>query len=236
MKNFLLIAFLLFPCLSKGSEVELKIVTEEWPPFIINSAEVSGIITKNIREILAYTDIDYSITIYPWARSLHIVSTRPNTLIYSITRTSERENKFNWICSVFNYTPIYVYKLKSNIINAHSLEALKSGVVGIMRNDHSYEYFLNEGFKVGVNIDLSANEEINLKKLIKGRVDVVIQSKESIEYRLKILGEDNIDIVSGLSLGKNEDTQHCMALSLGTNLEIIHKLRKAFKQWQEDQQ
>jgi len=236
MKNVLLIIFLLLTFIAQGRESELEVVTEDWPPFIVKGKEVSGIVTKNIREILANTDIKYSINIYPWARSLHLAKTNPNILIYSILRTKQREANFNWICPIYKSTAIHVYKLASNEINVNSLESIRKGVVGVMRGDHGYSFFVQAGFKEGINLDLSSNEEINLKKLITGRVDVVIQAKESLHYRLKSIGVKDLDIVPGLALGEGENVEHCMALSLGTNPEIINKIRKAFKVWQKEQE
>jgi len=233
MKSFLLIIFLLCTHTVQSSEDELKIVTENWPPFIVKGKEVSGIVTNNIKEILALTDIKYSINIYPWARSLHLATTEPNVLIYSIYRTKQREAKFNWICPIYKSTEIHVYKLASNEIDVNSLDSIRKGVVGVMRGDHGYSYFAEKGFQEGKNLDLSSNEEINLKKLIKGRVDVVVQAKESIKYRLKSIGYENLDIVSGLSIGQGKGAEHCMALSLGTNPETINKIRKGFMLWLE---
>lgn len=236
MKNLLFIIYLLFISLAQGSENELEVVTEDWPPFIIKGEEVSGVVTKNIREILAKTDIKYSINIYPWARSFHLAKSNPNILIYSILRTKQREAKFNWICPIYKSTSIHAYKLTSNEININSLESIRTGVVGVMRGDHGYSFLVQEGFKEGVNLDLSSNEEINLKKLITGRVDVVIQAKESLNYRLKSIGVEGLDMVSGLVIGEGKSVEHCMALSLGTKPETINKIRKGFKLWQKDQE
>ena len=49
MKKLLFIIFLLLCFISQASEIELEIVTEEWPPFIVNGKEVSGVVTKNIK-------------------------------------------------------------------------------------------------------------------------------------------------------------------------------------------
>lgn len=235
MKFFLVVILLFSSYAVQAKEIELNIVTEDWPPFIINKSEISGIVTNKVKEIFKYTDIKYGIDVYPWARSFHIATTAPNTLIYSIFRTKQREKQFHWFCPIHKPTSIYAYKLASNDIKIDSIESLRSAVIGIMRGDNSHSYFLQHGFKDGVNIDISSNEEINLKKLVMGRVDVVIQSKESLDYRLESLGVSNLKLVSGLAIAKNKNAEHCMALSLGTKPEIINKISKGFKLWQEAQ-
>lgn len=232
MKPLLLTFIMLLSFTVQSNETELNVVTENWPPFIIEGEEITGKVTQNIREILSYTDISYTLDIYPWARSFHLATTKPNTLIYSIYRTKQRESKFHWFCPLYKSTPIHVYKLASNDIDIDSFEALKKGIVGIMRGDNSHSYFLQKGFQEGVNLDLSANESTNIRKLIKGRVDVVVQSKESFVYRLGLLGINDLEIVSGIAIAQAENAEHCMALSLGTQPKVIEKIREGFKQWQ----
>lgn len=235
MKHSLLLILLLFSFTLNSKETRLEVVTENWPPFILQEKEVSGIVTKNVRDILNYTNIDYAINIYPWARSFHLATTTPNTLIYSIYRTKERESKFHWFCPIYKSTPIYVYKLASNNINIDSLTSLKNGIVGIMRGDNSHHYFLQKGFQEDVNLDLSANEFTNLRKLIGGRVDVVVQSEASLNYRLALLGAKDLKVVAGVAIAQAENAQHCMALSLETAPAMVNKIEAAFKHWQAQQ-
>ena len=77
----------------------LNVVTENWPPYNYQSpsGEIHGIATDNVREILALTDLSYQIRVNPWARSLHLAKTKPNTLIYSIYRSAEREPYFQLV-------------------------------------------------------------------------------------------------------------------------------------------
>jgi len=235
MKFILVIIFLFSSYTVQCKDIDLHIVTEDWPPFIINKSEVSGVVTNKVKEILKYTDIEYVIDVYPWARSFHIATTTPNTLIYSIYRTKQREKQFHWFCPIHQSTSVHAYKLASNDINIDSIKYLRTAVVGVMRGDNSHSYFLQHGFKDGVNLDVSSNEEINLKKLVMGRVDAVVQSKESLDYRLESLGVKNVKLVSGLVIAENKNAEHCMALSLGTKPEIINKISKGFKLWQQAQ-
>lgn len=216
---------------------ELEVVTENWPPFIISDAEgaelrTSGTVTHIVKDILAYTNINYRIRVYPWSRSFHYASTKPNHLIYSIYKTDERFKMFHWFCPIFKSTPIHAYKLATNKIDINSFSALRKAVIGTMRGDNSHDNFLSQGFVEGVNLDVSSDEETNLRKFIKGRVDVITQSEESLRYRLNRLGHKNLEIIKGMKLHKGESTEHCMALSLKTSPEIVEKISGAFSQWQ----
>lgn len=217
---------------------QLNVVSEHWPPYIIqpsaNSDKVSGIVTKRIRQILAYSPLSYEINIYPWARSYHLALTRPNTLIYSIYRTPEREPFFHWFCPLYPQTPVNIYKLKNNHSNIEDLNALKSGIVGVLRDDNSHKYMENMGFIEGENLIVSASEESNIAKLLNKKIDAVIQSQDALIYRLKGSGFSIEDFDIGYQLHKNSSTEHCMALSKSSSEFITKQVNQAFQLWQKN--
>ena len=90
---------------------ELEVVTESWPPFIISGQDVSGIDTDRVRKILNDTGINYTIKIYPWARSYYLATNKPNVLIYSIHKSKQREPLFHWYCPTHKSTQINAYKI-----------------------------------------------------------------------------------------------------------------------------
>jgi polar amino acid transport system substrate-binding protein len=220
---------------AEAKEPNLKVVSEHWPPFIIQKSAansfVSGIVTDNVRDILAHTNLSYQIETYPWARSYHLAKTKPNVLIYSIYKTKQRGPNFEWFCPIYKRTPINLYKLKSNASNASSLDSLKSSVVGVLRDDNSHNFMLNSGFKDGVNLAVSASEEVNIKKLLKGRIDAIIQSREALIYRLKGSGYNIENFTEGLQIHQDFDSEHCMALSKDSSPDVILAVDQAFNKW-----
>lgn len=243
MKHLILILGIISCAFSQANQQQLEVVAEHWPPYIVHQKglahqsthKVTGQVTRNIREILQRAKLDYSLAIYPWARSYHLASNKPNVLIYSIFKNEHRTPQFHWYCPIYPPTPIKVYKLAHNEADVNSLSALKSAVVGVMRSDNSYKYFVDNGFEKGINLDISANEETNLLKLINGKIDAVVQSEQALHYRLKQLDAGHLSIVEGLTLHPKKQSEHCMALSKGTDEKIIHKIDKAFKQWRAEQ-
>lgn len=219
----------------KATDLNLEIVSEHWPPFIIqnpeNAEDVSGIVTEKINAILAPTEIDYTISTYPWARSYHLATTKPNVLIYSIYKTKKRAPHFTWFCPIHPKTPVNLYKLKSNTTDITTLTSLKKAIIGVLRNDNSHNYMVNNGFAVGRNLTISANEESNIKNLLNGKIDAVIQSKEALAYRLKNTEYSIDDLEVGFQLHQNMSTEHCMALSKNSSPELVVVLQAAFEAW-----
>lgn len=75
---------------------KIQVVTENCYPYnyIDKNGIIVGKLTDDIKDILVFSGVDYSIEVYPWARALKLATTRPNVLIYSILRTPRRENFF----------------------------------------------------------------------------------------------------------------------------------------------
>tara|TARA_R110002167_G_scaffold297109_1_gene501473 strand:+ start:3195 stop:3920 length:726 start_codon:yes stop_codon:yes gene_type:complete len=231
--------FICFIFTVKAKDLSLEVVSEHWPPFIIQNAEkaedVSGIVTNKIKDILTLSNLNYTINTYPWARSYHLATTKPNVLIYSIYKTKKRAPHFTWFCPIHPKTPVNIYKLRNNKTDITTLTSLKKAVIGVLRNDNSHNYMLNNGFTVGGNLTVSSNEESNIKNLLNGKIDAVIQSREALIYRLQATGFTIDDLEVGFQLHQNMSTEHCMALSKGSSPEVISALETAFNLWQAQQ-
>jgi polar amino acid transport system substrate-binding protein len=217
----------------QAKEPVLEIVSEHWPPYIVQSTdvEVSGIVTNKIRAIFDNSPIQYKISIYPWARSYYLAKNKSNVLIYSIYKTPERAPDFIWFCPVHAKTPVNIYKLKTNKTDISNLASLSSAVIGVLRDDNSHNYMLSNDFIEDRNLMVSSSEENNIKKLLKGRIDAVIQSREALIYRIQHTSFTINDFVVGFQLHQNTNTEHCMALSKNSDPAVINAVKKAFNLW-----
>lgn len=230
---------LLIGWLSTGAVAEpLNVVTENWPPYNYQSpsGEIDGIATDSVKAILELTDLSYQIRVNPWARSLHLAKTEPNTLIYSIYRSAEREPYFHWFCPILANTPIYLYRLASNNVKFSSLADILDNKlrIGVMREDNSHQFLRSMGFVEGVHLDISTAESLNFNKLFAGRIDFIVQSEASMVYRLEQLGQP-LSVVSKVSrIHPSEQSTHCMALSKASSSEVVGEIKRAFVRWQQE--
>jgi polar amino acid transport system substrate-binding protein len=87
--------------------------------------------------------------VLPWARAYRIAATRPNTLIYSIARTS-RENQFIWLGQIAYMQRVF-YRLHGETgITPQSLEQVKSCCkVCVGNHDVQEEFLVKAGFTAG---------------------------------------------------------------------------------------
>jgi polar amino acid transport system substrate-binding protein len=235
MKLLLLLSFIVLRITSSHADViKLNVVTESYPPFIIiDKNEISGLITQQVKSILAISKLQYTLNTYPWARSYQMATGQPNTLIYSIIKSPERAPYFHWFCPIYESSAAFAFKLTSNPINISSIPSLKRSLVGTARHGINHTFLKKHGFKFGKNLDISATEDINVKKLVNGRVDAIVQSVEAIHYRLKKLGYQTVSIAKGVAINNGQVLNHCMALSLNSDPIIVNKITRAFQIYQE---
>jgi len=232
---FPLVIFTCFCAFANDKNPSLEIVSEHWPPYIVQNTkannEVSGLVTKKIKAIFDNSPLQYQITTYPWARSYYLAMNKPNVLIYSIYKTPERTPYFEWFCPIHAKTPVNIYKLKTNNTDISSLASLGNAVVGVLRNDNSHNYMVNNGFNEEKNLAVSSSEENNIKKLLKGRIDAVIQSRDALIYRIQDSNFTIDDFSVGFKLHKDANNEHCMALNKNSDPAVKSAVKSAFNLW-----
>jgi len=208
---------------------ELLIVTEDLPPYNHKvDGQVRGLSTQVVQAVLRELGIESPIQVYSWARSYQLALKRPDVLIYSIVRTSDREKLFHWIGEVAPQNT-YLFKLASRPeVELKTLEDAKRYRVGTWRDDVSEQYLLRQGFVRGKQIDNSGNPKQNILKLLKKRLDLTSDNELSFYYRVKQLGYDPALFAKALKLDAIS-TPFYMAFSRQTSLERVATFRRALE-------
>ena len=205
-------------------------VTEEWPPYNYTNenGEVIGIATEVLEAVLDEADIDYHIDMLSWSRAIKLAKENSHTLIYTIYKAEHRENDFQWICPIVNTSSLSVYALESrDDINLSSLAEMKKFTIGTTERSFIYDYLKINGFEVGKNLDSASDEIANIRKLFKGRIDLVIQEEIPFKIRLKKVGLTFDDVKQVLTLFPDASDKSCMAMSLSTPSHLVDKIRMA---------
>lgn len=213
---------------------KLQVVTEEWLPYNYTNSEgqLVGRSTAKVRAVLADAGVDYTLNSYPWLRSMHLAKTQANTMIYSIYRTPERENLFQWVCPLMAPVKEYLFTLRTrNDIQIDSLEDAKQYLISIVRGSVSEGYLTNAGFKPGENLDLTSDPSSSPRKLIAGRVDFILQTEFTASERMKELGYDYSMLRKVIEVKEIDNRRACMAFSLKTDKELVQKVQQALDKY-----
>lgn len=206
---------------------QVRVVTEEYPPYnYTENGKVTGVFTELVEAILKTAGIDYSIAVYPWARSYQTALHDPNVLIYGIVRTKERENLFKWVDMILPFN-IYLFKLRERTdIRLSNLEDAKQYTVGAVRGDVREQYFKKKGF---AKLDLVSRNDLNLKKFYNGRFDLIAIDEISAAYFCKKEGYDFSKMEKALLLTELSEGLY-IAFSNNTPESLAEQCRNAFQQ------
>jgi polar amino acid transport system substrate-binding protein len=82
-----------------ASAEPIVIYTENYPPFSFEDTDgaIAGSATRNVRQIMEEAGLAYEIRLVPWARGVLLAASQENAFIYSMTRTPERETRYDWL-------------------------------------------------------------------------------------------------------------------------------------------
>ncbi|MBV2128020.1 substrate-binding periplasmic protein [Arsukibacterium indicum] len=154
---------------------QLKVVTEISPPHqTIIAGEVDGYSTRLVKAILSQAGISATIEIYPWARAYRMALQQPDTLIYNIARTVERESQFQWIGPVATYRLGFVKLAHRQDIQLKSLTEAQQYSIAVQRHDVAETFLKQNGFGQPDQLVLAADITESWQLLLHGKVDLII--------------------------------------------------------------
>lgn len=231
MSRYLLCALLLAitqPSLAM-EDTSLVVVTEELPPYNFTNAQgqIDGINTRIVRQILQSAELDYKMISYPWVRAYAIAQQTENVLIFTIAKNKQRAPYFHWYCPLMPSSGLYLVRLKTNShLEVNRLEDALQYRIGVVKDGNLYNYLTNHGFSDNIQLDVTAKDATNIKKLFKGRVDFVGLNPETLPHYLAQFGKEMKDVDMEFKL--YQEGPRCMALNINSSPIIIDKLNRAF--------
>lgn len=237
MKNILVILAVLFVFVNFAevkaedstfaNAEEIKVVTENFPPYQIveNTNVVGGFATEIIMELLKETGVKAKISAYPWARAYRMALNEKNVLIYSITKTEEREPLFKWVGSIIGSSDFLWSLNERSDIKINSLDDARIYKTGVPRDDNQHNYLLQNGFdKKHLAVVSSLDQAI--KMLHFKRIDLIMGPELVLAYKHKTLGLDISEITKVYDIGQQWGDLS-IAFSNKTSDELVYRFQKA---------
>ncbi|CAH0535891.1 substrate-binding periplasmic protein [Vibrio marisflavi] len=220
--------FISFFCFADDS-LSVKAVTDDYPPFVYQEGgEPLGVAVEVLETMASNAGVELEIAFYPWKRAYLMAKTKPDVLVFTLSRTPERENDFTWIGPIFK-TPVNIYKLKSRrdlVIN--NIKDIKAHRVGAVKGYASEKELKKLGFVADVNLDTTNSEKQNVGKFISGRVAFISSSPAVLSFYLKEHGRSwtEVEAVYTLELVFDE----YIGLNKNSNPALKRKLDSSFKE------
>jgi len=186
MKTTILTALLAAACLHAHAQTvpKLAITTEASAPYsMLDGERLIGIGTDTVREIMARAGIAYTIDLLPWKRAYAAALERPDTCVYSTTRTPERETSFKWIGPIGDAEWVLMARADRSFA-LRTLDDARGYRIGTYNGDARDQYLRARGF----DVDPAPDDLANPRKLLLNRIDLWAASLQRGSVTLERLG------------------------------------------------
>jgi polar amino acid transport system substrate-binding protein len=209
--------------------VDFKVLTEFQPQSA--TAPNNNFVGRNLDvvwEIMRRVGNTPSIETLPWARAYEIALHTPNVALVSTTRTQERDPLFHWVGPVLRLQWNFVAR-KDSDISINSLDdARKVKAIGTYLNDARDSFLMEQGF---TNLDRCIDNETNYRKLVYGRVDLIVGTNINQAEAAELSGVNPEDLKVVYTI---KEMDIYLAISKGSDPETVKAWQTAFSTMQED--
>jgi len=185
MLKFIFLFLLLFSSLVNAEEFniqDIEFFTEENPPsnFVVNK-QIIGIAPELLH--LIWEELGFSSTpnirIIPWARGYNYLQNSNKVVLFSTTRTPEREALgFKWAGPI-KKNKIVLLARKDRNITINQLDDAKKYKIGTVYDDIGEHILLNSGFSKD-NLHSVSSLDLSVRMLNHDRIDLIAKGYENL--------------------------------------------------------
>lgn len=177
---------------------ELEIFTEDWPPISFGTGiNADGMAVEIVRALQAHIGTNQPVQVVPWARGYKALLEEPNTLLFTVGRSPERE-KLMVLLGPIAISTTSLYTRKGNATRLQSLgDKIQELTVGAYRSSIFADTARKKGFQ---NIELAATPQVIANMLLAKRFDLWVEGSLVVSSVLKDIGHsvDEIEKVKVL--------------------------------------
>ncbi len=156
-----------------ASEKTLNIVADNYPPYYGEDLPKGGVLTEIIVEAFRRTGYELKIKWVPWKRAVEGAKAGKYDGIYTLWYREERKAWFVYSDPIPPASETGFYKTREKDISFETFEDLKPYTIGVGRG-----YVRPPGFdEASLTTSLAKDDEENLRKLHKGRVDLALTDR-----------------------------------------------------------
>jgi len=179
IRKILIITFLGFLS-AQGNATEINLVTVEYPPFYGAELPNEGPITEIVSRAFEKKGHQLNVKYIPWARALSDAKAGKADGVHGAWYSKEREEWFVYSDKLPG-NEIVLFKRKGTEPTTFTgYEKLKAYKIGVVRG-----YVNPPGFdEAGLRTEEASSDKLNLTKLAKERVDLVLADRAIASYIL----------------------------------------------------
>lgn len=133
--------------------------------------DIGGTATEIVEKLFTEAGIDFKLRLRTWSVAYERAVERPNYGVFSTGRTESREDLFEWVGPVGQYSWILLAKSGNNL-SIDSLTDLRGLRIGGYEGDAATTFLQGQGYEVST----LPNESLNAQRLANDLIDVWITS------------------------------------------------------------
>ena len=207
----------------------LTYFTETYPPYNFSDNNILRGIAVDLLVLASQQTAQpvqrSQIRLMPWARSYRTVLKKPNHVLFSTTRTAEREKLFKWAGPIASSRVVLLAK-KSRGIHIDFVTDLQRYRIGSIRDDVGEQLARSLGAQDS-QLNLAANADALVQQLQAGRIDLWASNETVAHWFLRNAGLDSDDFESVYLL---QEGQLWYAFNPQVSDEKVQELQKAIDQ------
>lgn len=151
--------------------------------------QVTGLAVELLRRMAEAAGLELNLALQPRLRAEKSFLDTPGSLLFPLARLPERENRYRWVGPVLPRR-VGIYSLAQRTdIRYRGLHQLDSLRVGATAGTATLEQLLGEGLKPGKELEVSPSYEASVRKLLAGRMDLLVIGDLNIYWQLQQLRE-----------------------------------------------
>ena len=204
------------------------VVTENYPPYSYEQeGKITGLSTDIVKCIMDESGLEYKIELLPWARAYKMAFNRDDVLIYSVTRTTERENLFNWI-AFLGEAKFYLMGRSEENYEASVPQLIAKGYKATcVINDAACEWLRDAGFDENhIEMVPDRMQSSEFKMVLYKRADFFVADPISLGYRLQQINIPEQKFQKVLII--HEGQSYYLAAGKHIKPEILERVEKAY--------
>lgn len=191
MKRMILVVCMLVMAGVAQAGEKVVLATLDWEPYVGQNMKNQGYVVEVVTEAFKRGGFDVEIQFHQWSRVVGLAKTG-KVDGYFPEYLSEAIKKYATFSAPMPGGPLGFFKAKNNDIPFNTLEDLKGKKIGVVKGYVNTKEFDSASF---LTKDPAKDDLTNLKKLIAGRLDLVVSDKYVGTYLLQKNLADKADSI-----------------------------------------
>ena len=175
--------------MAQDAVADIDAYGEEFAPYsFMRDGKPAGISTDLLKRACTEAGLRCKIRITPWMRAYHTAMIQKNALVFSTSRTPERESRFQWVGPILPRA-VSLYVLTATNFSPERLAGRDGFIIGTVYNDVSVDALRRLGVPDSA-MENSPTLDDAQRKLMAGRISAVINTDVGMKWFLHSHGYD----------------------------------------------